>query len=125
MSAVVGRVVEVWRYPVKSMGGELLAEARLGPRGIVGDRGWALRDESAGEIRGAKKLPALMRCRARYDAEPDGDRVRRQRAPLGAGRPRRDDVAAAAGRSPRALPARDTRPSRFRDRAALDIRTSA
>jgi uncharacterized protein YcbX len=75
MSALVGRVVEVWRYPVKSMGGELLAGARMGPRGIVGDRGWALRDEAAGEIRGAKKLPALMRCRARYDTEPEGDRV--------------------------------------------------
>jgi uncharacterized protein YcbX len=26
-------------------------------------------------MRGAKKLPALMRCRARYDAEPDGARI--------------------------------------------------
>jgi uncharacterized protein YcbX len=57
------------------MGGEQLTAAQVGPRGIFGDRGWALRDESAGEIRGAKKLPALMRCRARYDAEPDGERI--------------------------------------------------
>ena len=71
----VGRVVEVWRYPVKSMGGEQLTGAHVGPRGILGDRGWALRDESAGEIRGAKKLPALMRCKARYDAEPDGAQI--------------------------------------------------
>src|SRR5262249_1555465 len=59
----------------KSMGGESLPAARIGPRGIAGDRGWALRDELAGEIRGAKKLPALMRCRARYESEPDGERV--------------------------------------------------
>jgi uncharacterized protein YcbX len=71
----VGRIAEVWRYPVKSMGGESLSVAALGERGIAGDRGWALRDERAGEIRGAKKMPVLMRCRARYDAEPDGARV--------------------------------------------------
>ncbi|HSP99688.1 MAG TPA: MOSC N-terminal beta barrel domain-containing protein [Candidatus Dormibacteraeota bacterium] len=68
--AIVGRVLEVWRYPVKSMGGESLPRAVVGPLGIAGDRGWALRDEAAGEIRGAKKMPVLMRCAARYDAEP-------------------------------------------------------
>jgi len=69
--SIVGRVIEVWRYPVKSMGGESLPQAALGPLGIPGDRGWALRDEAAGEMRGAKKMPILMRCQARYDAEPE------------------------------------------------------
>jgi len=68
--ASVGRVIELWRYPVKSMGGESLAIGHLGALGMPGDRGWALRDEAAGEIRGAKKMPILMRCRARYDREP-------------------------------------------------------
>lgn len=68
--AVVGRISEVWRYAVKSMGGELLKQCTLGARGVVGDRGWALRDEEAGEIRGAKKLPDLLRCTARYLDEP-------------------------------------------------------
>lgn len=72
---VVGRVLELWRYPVKSMRGEAIAAAVLGPRGIPGDRGWALRDEAAGEIRGAKKMPVLMRCAARYDAEPTPDTI--------------------------------------------------
>ncbi len=67
----IGTVREVWRYPVKSMGGELLQRTTLGPLGIPGDRGWALRDQTAGEIRGAKKMPALMMCTARYVAEPD------------------------------------------------------
>lgn len=71
----VGRIGEVWRYPVKSMGGESLRGTRVGPLGVIGDRGWALRDEAAGEIRGAKKLPALMRCHARYESEPDGERI--------------------------------------------------
>jgi uncharacterized protein YcbX len=71
----VGRVAEIWRYPVKSMGGESLGTAAVGPIGLVGDRGWALRDELAGEIRGAKKMPVLMRCRARYDEEPEDQQV--------------------------------------------------
>lgn len=66
----VGRVLEVWRYPVKSMAGESVRRTAVGPLGVAGDRGWALRDEDAGEIRGAKKMPVLMQCAARYDAEP-------------------------------------------------------
>jgi MOSC domain-containing protein len=73
--STVGRIAELWRYPVKSMGGESLAGATLGPLGVPGDRGWALRDEAAGEIRGARKLPVLMRCHARYDAEPVADSI--------------------------------------------------
>jgi uncharacterized protein len=36
-----GRVVALWRYPVKSMAGEELAEADLGWNGLDGDRRWA------------------------------------------------------------------------------------
>lgn len=66
----VGRVREVWRYPVKSMGGERLDACAVGPAGLDGDRGWALRDEAAGEMRGAKYLPKLMQCAARYREPP-------------------------------------------------------
>ena len=130
--AIVGTVRELWRYPVKSMGGERLEHATLGAMGIPGDRGWAVRDEAAGEIRGGKKLPALMRCRARYLREPSGDTVppaeitlpdgaasRRDdatsRPALGHARPRRHALAAPAGREPRSLPpwpARQARPDR-------------
>lgn len=67
---IVGRVKEVWRYPVKSMAGERLQGSGVGARGLWGDRGWALRDEEAGEIRGAKISPALMLCAARYREAP-------------------------------------------------------
>jgi uncharacterized protein YcbX len=70
--AIVGTVAEIWRYPVKSMGGEQLARCTVGPLGIPGDRGWALRDEAIGEIRGGKKFPFLMECSARYLEEPKG-----------------------------------------------------
>ena len=67
---MVGRIREVWRYPVKSMAGERLESCGVGERGLEGDRGWALRDEEAGEIRGAKISPALMLCAARYREPP-------------------------------------------------------
>src|SRR5215212_11153959 len=69
---IVGRVKEVWRYPVKSMAGERLEGSEVGELGLHGDRGWALRDEEAGEIRGAKKSPALILCAARYREQPAG-----------------------------------------------------
>lgn len=67
----VGRLRELWRYPVKSMAGEQVDASRLTSFGLPGDRAWALRDERAGEIRGAKKFPALMACSARFLSEPE------------------------------------------------------
>jgi uncharacterized protein YcbX len=37
----VGRVVGLWRYPVKSMAGEPLAEVEVSWHGLAGDRRWA------------------------------------------------------------------------------------
>jgi uncharacterized protein len=37
----VGRVVGLWRYPVKSMGGEALADIDVSWHGFAGDRRWA------------------------------------------------------------------------------------
>jgi uncharacterized protein YcbX len=44
----VGRVVGLWRYPVKSMGAEVLAEVDVSWHGFAGDRRWAfIRNEVA------------------------------------------------------------------------------
>ena len=40
-SRTVGRVAQLWRYPVKSMAGESLDEAALSWHGLAGDRRWA------------------------------------------------------------------------------------
>lgn len=66
----VGTIAQLWRYPVKSMGGERLDVARLSWRGVPGDRGWAVYDETRRGITGAKRLPPLRTCRARYPLEP-------------------------------------------------------
>ena len=66
----LGRIVGLWRYPVKSMGGERLEHAALTARGIPGDRGWAIYDETRDGITGAKRVPPLRACRARYIEPP-------------------------------------------------------
>lgn len=71
----LGRIRTIHRYPVKSMGGESLPAAQLGSQGIPGDRGFAVRDEVRGGIRGAKKIPALMQLQARYRDEPEPGRA--------------------------------------------------
>lgn len=68
----IGTVQSLWRYPVKSMLGEQLAASLIGPLGLPGDRGYAIRDERIKEIRGAKKIPRLLEFSARYvDAPTD------------------------------------------------------
>ena len=68
-----GTVSELWRFPVKSMGGERVSAAVVGERGVHGDRLWAVRDEERGVITHAKRLPVLLSCSARFVAEPPPD----------------------------------------------------
>lgn len=62
----VGTVVEIWRYPVKSLGGENVSAAQVSAAGLAGDRHWAVIDGEAREIRTAKRWPELLGYRARY-----------------------------------------------------------
>jgi uncharacterized protein YcbX len=54
------RVVELWRYPVKSMQGERLTDATIGDRGIVGHRQWAVADSATGAVLTARREPKLL-----------------------------------------------------------------
>ena len=58
------KIAEIWRYPVKSMRGEQLDQADVGPGGIQGDRQWAVVDAESGVSLSAKRYADLLRCRA-------------------------------------------------------------
>ncbi len=55
-------VQEIWRYPVKSMAGELLASAQIKSQGIEGDRIVQVR-ASGGRILTSRTRPLLLRHR--------------------------------------------------------------
>jgi uncharacterized protein YcbX len=73
------RVLELWRYPVKSLQGERLAEAAIDELGIAGDRRWALFDRDTGLGLTARRVPELLFGSARVSRDggvevvlPDG-----------------------------------------------------
>ena len=60
------RVQELWRYPVKSLAGERLAEAEVTPAGIVGDRVvqvW----QGPGRVVTSRTAPRLLGLRGTWD----------------------------------------------------------
>lgn len=66
-----GQVTALWRYPVKSLGGEQLEQIDIGARGLHGDRLWAVRDLERDVTATARRIPALLGATARY-AHPVG-----------------------------------------------------
>ena len=80
---MLATVVELWRYPVKSLLGEVLDEVTLEQRGVVGDRLYAVTDRN-GKLGSGKtttrfrRLDGLFELRARVADEqtlvtlPDG-----------------------------------------------------
>ncbi len=84
---VVGRVAQLHRYPVKSLGGERPEHVELDRRGVVGDRLWAVHDPdgrfgSGKTSRRFRRMDGLLQLRAAYDGEvpvvtfPDGRSLR-------------------------------------------------
>ena len=72
----IGQVEAIYRYPVKSMGGERLEEAQLGWHGLEGDRRLAFRrleDRSDFPWLSASTLPDLIRFAPRR-RDADGAR---------------------------------------------------
>ena len=62
----VARVAELWRYPVKSLGGERIDATGIGSRGVTGDRLWAVRDVERDVTVTARWVPVLLTATARY-----------------------------------------------------------
>jgi uncharacterized protein YcbX len=69
-----GRVLELWRWPVKSMAGEEVRSFRLDERGVGGDRTHAVLYHHKGEFKPltAREAPRLLNWHAAYPFAPDG-----------------------------------------------------
>lgn len=73
MQDLVGTVQALWRYPVKSMLGDSPGQLDVDPRGIRGDRAYALWDHASGRVASAKNprlWQGLLGYRARFREEP-------------------------------------------------------
>src|SRR5437899_11254939 len=72
-SQLIGSVVSLWRYPVKSMMGEELTSAEVTKFGLLGDRAYAVLDVETGKVTSAKnpkKWHNLFSFRAAYIESP-------------------------------------------------------
>src|SRR5262245_35341379 len=54
------RVAQLWRYPVKSLGGERVERVEVGEQGIAGDRDWGLLDQATGTVLTARREAPLL-----------------------------------------------------------------
>jgi uncharacterized protein YcbX len=70
---MTGSVAQLWRFPVKSMGGGQVDRVRVDRRGVHADRLWAVRDVERGITASARRVPVLLGCSARYLSEPADD----------------------------------------------------
>jgi len=73
--AAAGQVSTLWRYPVKSMSGEQVTESLVTEGGLLGDRGYAVIDQSNGKVASAKfprKWSKLIELRAAFASPPEG-----------------------------------------------------
>jgi len=68
-------VSDLWRFPVKSFGGERVRRAFVGPFGLLGDRRYAVADDS-GEPLSARRSHALLGFRARYEEHDAAEGLR-------------------------------------------------
>ncbi len=85
-AVMIGRVVSVWRFPVKSMLGEELNSSQVAERGLLGDRAYAFIDSSNGKVASAKnpaKWSKMFECSASFTAPPiDGEKLPQVRITL-------------------------------------------
>ncbi len=76
---VVGRIAEIWRYPVQSMAGERLTRTALTSDGVPGDREYGVVDPGIGEVvsgaQGKKKWRGIVTLSARLLEAPGAGRL--------------------------------------------------
>ncbi|MCP9850989.1 MOSC domain-containing protein [Cyanobium sp. Morenito 9A2] len=72
----VGTLTALWRYPVKSMGGQAVETSTVNERGLLGDRSYALLDVRSGNVASAKNprpWAPLLGFEASYVTSPEVD----------------------------------------------------
>lgn len=72
---LLGMVLEVWRYPVSSIGGERMTSIETMPDGVVGDRVFGLFDRETGLPAAPEKEPRwrsalFLQCERSQDGQP-------------------------------------------------------
>ena len=70
---LAGKVVALWRYPIKSMQGEQLPVALLAQGSLLGDRAFALLDRATGFVASAKhpgRWSRLLACQVAFVEPP-------------------------------------------------------
>ncbi|WP_223836253.1 MOSC N-terminal beta barrel domain-containing protein [Streptomyces venezuelae] len=95
----MGVIERLWRYPVKSTGGERLQRVEVDERGLAGDRLFAVRDAdgrfgSGKNTRRFRRMDGLLHLSSRYPQCPGAGSA-------GTARPARE-----GGGGPHGLPAR-------------------
>ena len=81
-TGVIGTVADLWRHPVKSMGGERMTAFDLGGGGVPGDREWAVRPlDGSDRVLTGRRTPLLLHALSRLAGDevevvlPDGRRL--------------------------------------------------
>ena len=69
----MGRVEQIWIYPVRSLAGLSVDRAQLGPTGLLGDRAYTAVGDDGRPVRG-KDAPAMRSVTA--TGQPDADAAR-------------------------------------------------
>ena len=59
------QVAQLWRFPVKSLGGERLERVDVDALGVAGDRRWGVEDATTGKVLTARRVPRLLFAQAR------------------------------------------------------------
>ena len=110
------RILELWRYPVKSLQGEQVESAAVTGDGLEGDRRFAIYDGETGFGLTARRVPELLFASARLREDGGVDIT------LPDGSPARDDEALSAwlGR-PVALRSRDAEVTRRYENPVVDF----
>ncbi|MER7750577.1 MOSC N-terminal beta barrel domain-containing protein [Kitasatospora sp. NPDC097643] len=77
MAEIIGVIEQLWRYPVKSTGGERLDSVEVDRRGLAGDRLYAVRDGagkfgSGKNTRRFRRMDGLLRLSSRLGHRIDG-----------------------------------------------------